>query len=540
MVKKITPLIIILLFAFLAGLALFDSGLHPTHDGEYHVIRFFEFNKAISDGNFYPRWAPDLNNGYGVPLFNYVYPLPNYIAVLLHTFGMSFIDSFKFSLFLSLVLSGIFFYLWSSQFWGKLGGVVSAVFYIFSPYHFVDIYIRGSVGESWALALFPAFLWSITLFIKKKQKVFLPLSSLFIALLVFSHNILALMFFVFGFFYVAFLIYKEKNRKALIFYCILIVALGLCLSAIFWLPALLEKGYVKGLEVFDIYSNFPLLYQLLIPSWGSGFSGGALGSQLSFQIGIANLLVLFLGIIFVLLRKGKSGARSLVIFFIVCFFIVFFLMLRESRFIWENIPLMNYFQFPWRFLSLEIVISAFLAGSVVHFGKFNKLIACFLIVIAVLLGIGYMKPAYYLDRNDNYYTTRSNFIDGTNSPGNAFNTIWMDNFQKQKDRLVLDKGNFSQIDIKSTQYVFTISSHGETSVLINTAYFPGWAAYVDGKNQKIQIENNGNFSFKVPNGKHNIVVRLEDTPIRKWSTILSLCSLFFVVLSLVVFIKIKK
>ena len=81
---------LLLVVTFLAIQPLTHAGLHPTHDGEYHVIRFYEFDKAIRDGDWYPRLAPDLNNGYGVPLFNYVYPFPNYVASLLHFFGMSF------------------------------------------------------------------------------------------------------------------------------------------------------------------------------------------------------------------------------------------------------------------------------------------------------------------------------------------------------------------------------------------------------------------------------------------------------------------
>ncbi len=75
-------LLLVAFFALLGSFPLLHSGLFPTHDGEYHVIRFYEFDKVLRDGNLYPRWAPDLNNGYGVPLFNYVYPLPNYFSSL--------------------------------------------------------------------------------------------------------------------------------------------------------------------------------------------------------------------------------------------------------------------------------------------------------------------------------------------------------------------------------------------------------------------------------------------------------------------------
>ena len=525
MAKKIYSIIIVALFAAVSVLSLLHKGLPPTHDGEYHVIRFYEFTRAL-DSTWYPRFAPDLNNGFGVPLFNFVYPLPNYIASLFHLFLVSFIDSFKLGMFFAAIIGGIFFYLWSREFWGDLGAVVSSVFYTFSPYHFVDIYIRGSVGEVWALAFFPAFLWSTTRFIKYKQNKFLPLSSLLLAFVIFSHNILALMFVLFSIFYLGFLIYERqgKDRKYLLVNVLFMVALGFMLSSIFWLPAIMEKQYVKGLEVFDVSRNFPLLYQLLIPSWGSGFSGGDLQNELSFQIGLANLLAVFLGLVSIFIYRKKDNKRPFVIFFIISFIVVFFLMLKTSLPIWKTIPFMNYFQFPWRLLSLEILICSFLAGSIV-FALKNKVIAVsfalFMIALSFLLGIGYAKPAYYLLRDDNYYVSRSNFIDGTNSPGNAFNTIWINSPpEKVQKKLVFSKGK-GEIDIKSiksTNYLANVNALENAEILVNTAYFPGWSIYVDNQKTNTKLTDEGLFSFYLSKGKHVVDIKLGDTLIRKIGT----------------------
>ena len=542
--KKILAIVIVLVVAALAGFALLHSGLPPTHDGEYHVVRFYEFNKAIADGSLYPRWAPDLNNGYGVPLFNYVYPLPNYIAAALHLIGFSFIESFKLIMFLSILAGGVFFYLWSREFWGELGGVVSSVFYTLAPYHFVDIYIRGSVGEVLALAIFPAFLWSLTVFVKTRNQLFLPLSGLFLALLVLSHNILALMFCVFALFYVALLLYKKKSDRKLLIQCILIVVLGLGLSSIFWLPALFEKNYVVGLEVYDVASNFPLLYQLLIPTWGSGFAGGNLRDELSFQIGIANLLAVFLSGLFIILNRKRDNKKSWILFFLCWFFFVFFLMLKSSQFIWENIPLMNYFQFPWRLLSLEILISSFLAGGVVYFGRARKFLAGALIIVAILLGIGYAKPAHYFNRSDTYYTSRDNFIFGTNSPGNAFNTIWFKGLEKNKNKLSLLEGSadIKITKIKSSNYLAEISAEKESKIVVNTAYFPGWAVFVNDKKTEIRQTKEGLFYFNIPKGKHSVGVKLEDTMFQRAGVLGFYASglVLLVLFGRVIFVTIKK
>lgn len=521
--------------SLIASLPLLHKGLPPTHDGEYHVIRFYEFNKTLFDGNFYPRWAPDLNNAFGVPLFNYVYPLPNYVASFLNIFNFSFIDAFKLNLFFASILGTVFFFLWTRQFWGDLGGIVSSTFYAFSPYHLLDIYIRGSVGEVWALAFLPGFLWTITKFIKEKDNLFGLLSSIFLSMLIFSHNILALMFFPFALSYIFFLIIPAKNRKYLIRYTFYLILLGLGLASIFWLPAIFERGFVRGLEIYDYSSNFPEFYQLLIPSWGSGFAGGDLQNQLSFQIGLANLLVIFLSLI-LLFKKIEN--RRILYFFLAAFFILFLLMLKISEPVWKIIPFMNYFQFPWRLLSLIIVSCSFIAGGIVLLWK-QRIMAVLLMVLTISLGIGYANFAYYHQRDDKYYISRSNFIDGTNSPGNTFNTFWAGDLKKKKNKVEVIEGKISELKLSSTKYTFKTNLTKETNVLVNTAYFPGWSVYVDNRPTKINIEKEGNFSFRISQGFHKILVQFEDTPVRKSAAFLSVLSAF-ILLNTVGFVKIKR
>lgn len=527
------PIVTILFLAFLAGFSLLHSGLPPTHDGEYHVIRFYEFDKIFRSGVLYPRWAPDLNYGYGVPLFNYVYPLPNYVASLLHLSGISFIDAFKLQMFSASIVGGIFFYLWTKHFWGEIGGVVSAIFYLYSPYRFVDIYIRGSVGEVWALAFFPAFFWSINNFFYKKNKTSILYSSLFLAAIIFSHNILALMFLFFTVFYIAFLICQSKDKIYFTLNASFIILLGIGLSSIFWLPALLEKQYVVGLQIYDIGENFPQIFQLLFPSWGSGFATSDLQNQMSYQIGVGNLFAIILATVagLIMFRK-RDMHRFFVAYFLVWFIFVFFLMLNLSLPIWRHIPLMNYFQFPWRLLSLEIIIASFLAGSIFRVIQ-SKVLAFGMILGVFLLTIGYTRPAYYHQRDDNYYITRSNFIDGTNSAGNVFNTIWIHKVlkrEKEKIKIIKGSGVITDQYIDPVRHRFKAETKTRSEIEISTAYFPGWKAFVNGKETNI-INKEGIISFFLPPGIYFVEVQFLDTITRLIGAYLSIISIAgFVVL----------
>lgn len=516
---------------------LFHYGFPPTHDGEYHIIRAWQFDKTLRDGDWYPRWQKDVNNGYGSPLLNYYYPLPYYAISLFHFLGLSFINSFKISIIVATLLGAVFFFLWARMIWGDRGGFVSAVFYTYSPYHIVDIYVRGSIGELWSLALFPGFLWAITKVVKEKDIRFIAPGAVFFALIVFSHNILALMFFPFAIAYCVVLVILSGNWKRFIIPLLHVVLLGLGVSAIFWVPALFERHYVRGLLIYDISKHFPEIYQLLFPSWGSGFSNTDPSNQMSFQIGAANLLAVFMGILVIvfLLRKKNTYNAFIAAFFLFMFLVIFFLMLNISLPLWKAIPLFNFFQFPWRFLSLEIVVASFLAGGILNIWS-SKTLTGLMIAGAILLTIQYTVPAYYWEREDSYYFTRSNFVDGTNTPGNAFNTIWMKAEKKregEKIKIIKGEGEIKVNYIRSTKYHFLVNAKSRLDLLVRTSYFPGWVAFVNGERREVTHNDDGLITFSVGKGKHRVEVKLVNTPVRSKATLISVLSALFLLILLI-------
>lgn len=499
---KNMQILIILFLAAIAGFSLLKPGLPPTHDGEYHIIRFYEFDKVLRGGEIYPRWAPDLNNGYGVPLFNYVYPLPNYVASLLHAFGLSFIDAFKLNMFFALLLGALLMYCWARLYWGANGGMIASVFYTWAPYHFLDIYIRGSIGEVWALAFFPGFLWAIEIFTRTGKNIYVPISAVFLLLIIFSHNILALMFFPFAICYMILLIFHAKDKKKLALKFITIVVLGLGLTSIFWFPAILEREYVAGLDVFDYHRHFAQFYELIFPSWGSGFSQDISTQGLSFQIGVANLIVIGSIVISLIIIK-KQREKRITFFMLGWIILSIFFILEVSMPIWMKIPFIQYFQFPWRFLSIVILCCSFLAGGV--FGlRLPKLAFFTFLFLPVVFGIAYSQPAYYHMRDDNYYISRSNFIDSTNSPGDAFNTVWFNNSLAKATKLIEDEGD---------------------SIKINVAYFPGWQVFVDGNRVDTNPNADGLIEAKRTESGGFIEVRFLDTQIRTFANSITLISL---------------
>src|SRR5216683_752529 len=55
-------------------------GLPQDTDAELNEYRSLEVARLVQSGTLYSRWAPDFNEEYGSPLFNYLAPLPHYLA----------------------------------------------------------------------------------------------------------------------------------------------------------------------------------------------------------------------------------------------------------------------------------------------------------------------------------------------------------------------------------------------------------------------------------------------------------------------------
>jgi uncharacterized membrane protein len=502
---------------FLAVLPLFKPGFIPTHDGEYHLIRFYEFGKMLAAGHVFPRWAPNLNSGYGVPLFNFHYPFPNYLGALYHFLGVSYPDAVKLVLATGYLFAVVFCFLWLSKLFDKRAATVGTIVYSFVPYWFVDIYVRGVVGEVLALTWVMFSLASI----ERKWKAGLAIA---VGLLMISHNIMSLLFLPVLFLYIII------RRRSLFPF----LTLGIGLASYFWIPALFERQYVVGLNTVDFRDHFPHLVQLLFPSWGTGFSQpGQPADEMSFQIGLMPLFVVLVGFFFLIWRnkKDEKGKKVLSMFFLLLCSVAFFLMQEMSIPIWERIPFLSYIQYPWRLLSLFLPATAFFAAYLVARLR-HAFLAVALAVGAVVFAYPYANPVVYALRSDEFYLTRQNFTDGTSSMGNTFSTRWSDwkkDRPAQKIEVVNGDAKATGLTTSPLLYEFSVTTNTESRIRINTLYYPGWEVLINGKAVLVDYEHDGTITFSVLPGQWQVSVRFTETSLRRMANAISFLSLFWLV-----------
>ena len=528
-IKNIFSYLIILIFSIPLILPFLKKGYFITHDGEWAIVRLSAFNTALRDGQLIPRWAGNLFHSFGYPIFNFNYPLPYMIGEALHLVGFGFVDAVKGVFILSIIFSAIFMYLLCKELFGKTAGVFGALLYLYYPFRMVDLFVRGSIGESLVFAILPLIYWSIIKLQKIKNKKWVAITSLSIAALILAHNSLALVSLLFVILFMIFLLKTEKKRKKLIYCFTASLLFAFCLSCFFWLPALYEKQWVilNPETITQPTKHFPALKSLFISSWGFGQSKAI--DSLSFQLGPIHLLLLLITVILFFVSK-KENNKKIIGFFLAVFFINLFFLLPVSGFLWKNLPLIAYVSYPWRLLVpigfYLSVIGVFAFGKIKNSWLLTGIIAVFFVFLFFQTR-NYRKPREFINRDEMFYITNQS----TTIEGDENTPVWVKIPPKHapKDKIELE-GKYEIISQKSNLLSFDIYSEKTQKVFVNTIYYPGWKLFVNGKEEKIDYENDrGLISFQSEIGEKNIKLVFNETLLRLFSDIISLFSLTLII-----------
>ncbi|MEX2007761.1 MAG: hypothetical protein WD992_03230 [Candidatus Levyibacteriota bacterium] len=546
--KFLFPLIL-LLISTIGLFPLLHDGLFLTHDGDLQIARIAAYYKAIIDGQFPVRWGSDLNFGYGHPVLIFMYPLPSYLGAALYILGIGLSDSFKIITAASFVAANISMYLFLNEFFkNRLAAFIGALVYGFAPYRFLNMYVRGDIGEEMALVFVPLVLFALTKLYKKGNKMYVPLGGIFYALLILSHNGLALIFspVLFLFFLISFFVLKDRRYLV---YGISLFVIGLLLSAFFWIPALWESRFIQAkILIGSMFADhFPSIAQLLYSQWGFGPDVNKPGG-LSPQIGSLQLVSLLAFIPLVFMWKNKRYIFAL--YFFIVFAAAIFFMTSASKSFWETIPFLPYLQFPWRINAAVLICASFISAYILNTDPIRRMISK---NIGKLLLISFIALMIYISApftetkerrkiNEDHYL---NFTGDTTFHGQT-NSIWTDSNKDRPSKSPIEiiggEVSIENLERSSTRHVFNANVKRDAQILDNTVYFPGWQVKVDG--QKVPIEfqdmnHRGLITFYIPKGNRIVEVEFKESPIRFISDILSLAAVILVTIGLVFYKKLS-
>jgi hypothetical protein len=563
-----------LLLTFFLSSALFSVWKSPylpaVHD-QYHAERVYEMTRAIAFGQLPPRYVLDLGFGYGYPLFNYYAPLPYYIGSFFTLLSFDLVVATKIMYSIGFLLAFVTMFYVTRLTWGVGGALLSAVLYTFAPYHAVQLYVRGSIGELYAYAFFPlVFLFLRELSSQKLQPKSLLWGVVGTTLFLVSHTISIYIISLIIFCYclvslvVSSLRFKHLFDQKLIkklFTRTLILFVPYLLTAYFWLPAFGEIASTQlnlnsGNDV-DYTLHFLNLSQVWHSNWG--YAGSAAQNDIDGMSFMAGKPQIVLGVLaaFLFIFLSKQRARKLE-FFSVFALVLFstFLTTSASEIVWRNVPYMNLIQFPWRMLSYLIFGLSWISGYLVNFITHQKLpnisksfakplFLLFIVAISYqqLFPLRLSLEPKFL-RAEGYYPKNSSEIKETMhlrgevsvaSSEYLYRNIPSDAQNPQIDGVICTMPCRVQYEqYTPDRYTLRIQSASAGQVILPKANFPGFQLFHNGIQEQL-FESQGRIGFALDEpGSHVIEIQLFDTPLRMIANNLSIATICIL---LIIFLK---
>ncbi len=614
---------------------LWEPRLPHGTDTLVHLYTSVQLDHLFQQGIFFSRWFPYKASGFGTPFFNYYVPL-SYYAAQMFRLGLSVkvVTAMRLALGFSLVGAAAGMYLWVSDAFDKVAGLIAAAAYVWGPYMLYNTYFRGGLNEQYALLLMPWSLWALRRLAVTGQVRYMILAGLAYAGLILSHALTTLLFspVLGGYALILALsslssagktqphkvaplppqrgelvdptplfggtggtLRRNTSLKTHIlagpvrritdmlvtvwrgqtwFRLGVAIGLGLGLSAFFWLPLIGERQAIHeellyNSPEFDYHHNFVPPEALFLPL-------AATEARLALSVGtvaLAGLGLLWLvwpGASPANQASHKTYAGRWEVGFVALVVGGYALMsLSYSLWLWDLLrSLLQFLQFPRRFLSVASLGLAFLAGagiSVLRYGLAHSrpareqrllgYIGTFLLPAAamfllwrptnVLSQVRYYPQLPELDINfvmrkdreagNIFNTYMINFIPATMQEPPPFAWLARDGPERLDPDTLPPEVKVLNSDYAPLRYSLAFSATQSFTATFNTFHFPGWQARLDERPVPIlPTVPHGRISVAMPAGQHNLVVWFGSTPLRIFANGISLLALAGVVTLLVI------
>ncbi|MBN1813602.1 MAG: hypothetical protein JXA14_17315 [Anaerolineae bacterium] len=578
--ESILPLTTLLLLALIAAGPLWGPGLLNTRgggDSPFNLLRVHQLTANLRAGTLPARWMPDAAYGFGYPFFSYYAALPYYLAAGFNLIGVDTLSAVKLTQTIFFAAAAVGMYQWARRVLrSRAGGWLAAVAYTVTPYHLVNVYVRGdSLSEFAAFAFYPLILWGLDHLAERLSLHRIIPPALAYAGLIVTHNLSAFIFSLcvllpYVACYVLRLAFQIPHPKFnnLLFIVSLFIGtllIGILLTTWYWLPALAETGDVQmtaqtsGYFSYDrhfraadmVQSKFIFDYYAITPDTPTAFAAmGLVQTILALAGGIAVILT---GI---RLRSTGQDLRfeiSYLIFVLAGLLLTTWLVTPLSRPLWDILSPLQLIQFPWRILSVQALFTALLAGAIPPLtspptgGKEGRrqqwVIGAIVALLLAIAGLAGLRPEYLPIAADEVTVERLQLYElFTGNIGTTIRYEWLPRravprpftgpalFDPDESPRAIPLGGelVSAVEVthEPTHRVWTVEAgDGGAEVAFPLYYWAGWRAAVDGSPVEVQsVTDSGYLSLVVPPGKHTVAIRLGRTPVRLMAELVSLAT----------------
>lgn len=536
MLKDKSDRIFIFFIFIISFLLVFDLFFNKGHsgwmDGRTHITTITQFFMAMKQGEIKPTWLDGLAN-YGMPIGIVAHQLISYLGAGLTFITGNVITSWKLIALIGAILSNLFFYMFLRIYFKPMPSFLAVFLYNVAPYRILNLFIREALPEFFASLFFPLIPLLMYFLIKKKKFYAIPFLAIAMALFTLNHPMMLVISAFFFFSYLLFLLKDEKQKIRLSILTGVLLIWGIVIASYYVIPLQTEiKYFYYGLTNNHLTIGQTLsLKNFIDPNWYYFLpaQNDILNRGHFIKVGEIELVGVLIGLAMILmrLRNWKTWKFSMLELTFILSLTTLFMTTKYSLFLYEHINILSNIQFPWRMLSLFIFLPPILFAY--FFEKYNSkiLIVLFILIIAVM-----RFPQLYSKNNTQHPMSRYTFTT-INIHSTNMNTIWTgetDTYpvEKNKGGIIGGVGTIVSSFTRNSWRKYTVDSSKGVRMADYTFYFPGWNVYVDGVKTLIEFQDpnyRGVITYNVPSGKHDVLVKFEDTKVRKLGNILSIISL---------------
>jgi hypothetical protein len=526
----------LVLLALPVCVPLFTGSVLAGHDAFEYFPRLVELDQNIAHGVFVPRWAPDLGGGTGQPLFLFHPPMIYYLGELWHLLGFDFVTAMNLACAAVVLLAALGMFLLARLYFGDAGGWLGAAAYLYAPYFAVNLYVRSAMEEFSAFAFFPLALYGFAAYARHRRARYWLLGAAAFACVLACHFMAALLFapLLLGFLGLTTWI---ENSWTVLWKQACGFLLGLGLSAFIWVPALASRHWAhidRAIEGVFRYSNHLVyLHQLFYSPWGYGLSVPGPNDGMSFSLGWSHLLLVAVAWIWIS-RNSQLVDRRLLRFFGAGAIVLCVLMLQDALWFWEQVPLLQNVNLPWRLLGPVAVCVAMLAASLgkllASTPRWRVLGLTAAMALLIVPNLSHLHPKTLVDVDLSFWTPQQLSLRGFETTTMAEVTPrWITGLPPYTPVAATVLSGDAQID-RPHRSPFSWSSlvhaRATSTIEMQTAWFPGWEVRVDG--QRVPAgpgTPSGLITFQVPPGGHMVSVDYGRTDVEKAAVSVSILAL---------------
>ena len=527
-------------------------GIPSNLDLTNHFRFALPFYDAIAAGNLYPGWLAESNGGYGDPSFRFYPPALYYLFAAARFVIGNWYAAILLVFVIVSIAGGLGMYFWSKSILPPASAIWASVFYALAPYHLNQLYQATLLAEWAGSAVLPFVFGFVERVCERgKRRDIAGLAATY-GLLIFTHLPLAVIGSMVLLVYVLVRVDGPDRIRKLAKLAVG-AALGLSLSAVYWVTMVAEVGWI-GINQIQRDASVDYRVNFLF----STFSPENLNVWWMNILALMTVL-LFMPGLWLLFNRGvtteghtdKKAVRGV----IALTGFALFMAVPLSRPIWNLFRPLQETQFPWRWLILVSMGGSILAAAGIgrlfgvrrlgatllsitpdrgqsgakapHSKGAPKLAVLGAMTISIVFTLSHVvREAQYLppQKFENMLTS----VRGTPSVNYWF-PIWARaDVRKMSTEVEAGDRAVTVTSWQTEQRRFSVTAGPGTEARVRTFYYPHWIAKTETGVLATRPDSDGALLISLPQHATSVELDFQEPRRNKFSTISSLSGLIII------------